>query len=293
MVHGYGAAAGFFFLNFDSLAEHREVYAFDILGFGRSSRYEFSTKADVTEEEFVSSIEEWRSSVGLEKFVLMGTSFGGFLAASYAIKHPGRVTHLVLADPWGFPERTEQAAKELRKQDEALLFLLQMSFWMKIVCPLMSHFNLLAPSRVAGPLGPQLLRWARPDIRNKFADGFQDNTVIDYLYHCIAQPPSAETAFRHLQNGGWEWAKNPMLPRLYSLDPDVPITFIYGTDTWMDSKTGEQAAILRKGSSVDTIYIKNAGHHMYAEQHGDFNRELVRICKHADKKKNIICPCRQ
>ncbi|XP_035686442.1 (Lyso)-N-acylphosphatidylethanolamine lipase-like isoform X1 [Branchiostoma floridae] len=274
MVHGFAAAAGFFFLNFDALAEHRTVYAFDVLGFGQSSRHKFSTKPDVVEEEFVDSIEEWRKGVGLEKFILMGTSFGGFLAASYAIKHPGRVKHLILADPWGFPEKTEQAAKKFRAETP---------FWMRIIAPMLPHINLLAPLRLAGPFGPQLLRAVRPDVRTKFADGFQDNTVIDYLYHCVAQPPSAETAFGTLQSEGWEWAKKPMLPRMTRLDPNVPITFIYGADTWMDSRTGKQTAILRKGSYVDIIFIQNAGHHMYAEQYRDFNRELLRVCRNTDR----------
>eukprot|EP00058_Branchiostoma_floridae_P018700 XP_002604189.1 hypothetical protein BRAFLDRAFT_278176 [Branchiostoma floridae] len=277
MVHGFAAAAGFFFLNFDALAEHRTVYAFDVLGFGQSSRHKFSTKPDVVEEEFVDSIEEWRKGVGLEKFILMGTSFGGFLAASYAIKHPGRVKHLILADPWGFPEKTEQAAKNIS------LVVLQTPFWMRIIAPMLPHINLLAPLRLAGPFGPQLLRAVRPDVRTKFADGFQDNTVIDYLYHCVAQPPSAETAFGTLQSEGWEWAKKPMLPRMTRLDPNVPITFIYGADTWMDSRTGKQTAILRKGSYVDIIFIQNAGHHMYAEQYRDFNRELLRVCRNTDR----------
>ncbi|CAH1224725.1 ABHD4 [Branchiostoma lanceolatum] len=284
MIHGFAAAAGFFFLNFDALAEHRAVYAFDILGFGRSSRHEFSTKPDVAEEEFVESIEEWRRGVGLEKFILMGTSFGGFLAASYAIKHPERVKHLILAEPWGFPERTEQAAKELRAQ---------------VWCEWVPDFgwrrsyrgHLLVPngSRPDPCDSPQLLRSARPDIRAKFAAGFQDNTVTDYLYDCVVQPPSAETAFDTIrQNDGVEWAKNPMLPRLTRLHPDVPITFIYGADSWIDSMTGKQAETLRKDSYVDIIHIQNAGHHMYAEQHGEFNRELVRVCENADKQLQVL-----
>ncbi|XP_066281024.1 1-acylglycerol-3-phosphate O-acyltransferase ABHD5-like, partial [Branchiostoma lanceolatum] len=257
IIHGFGGAAAHFFLNFDALAEDRAVYAFDILGFGRSSRCEFSTNADVAEKEFVESIEEWRKGVGLERFILMGTSFGGFLATSYAIKHPERVKHLILAEPWGFPERTEQAAETLRGR------LCKKSLFIYV--------------------GPQLLRWTFPDLRTCYADAFPDNTVTDFVYHCAAQPPSAETAFMTLRSSGWELAKNPMLPRLTRLHPDVPITFIYGADSWVDSRTGELAATLRKDSYVNIINIQNAGHKMYAEQHGEFNRQLVRVCEHADR----------
>ncbi|XP_035687724.1 (Lyso)-N-acylphosphatidylethanolamine lipase-like [Branchiostoma floridae] len=275
MVHGFGGAAGLFFLNLDALAEHRAVYAFDVLGFGRSSRHNFSTNATIAEEEFVDSIEEWRKGVGLEEFILLGQSFGGFLAASYAIKHPSRVKHLVLTEPWGFPEKTEQAAEELQAR---------LPFWIKIIGPLLQYFNFMALFRGAGPLGPQLVRWIRQDIRTVFADGFQDSTVVDYSYHRLAQPPSAEIAFGYIrQSEGLEWAKNPMLPRMTSLDPNVPITFIYGVDSWMDSRTGEKTAILRKDSYVDIIYIQNAGHQMFAQQHAQFNMELVRVCNNADR----------
>jgi abhydrolase domain-containing protein 5 len=73
------------------------------LGFGRSSRPVFSTDALDAEREFVQSIEEWRREMQLEKFVLLGHSMGGFLATSYAIRYPNRVSHVILADPWGFP----------------------------------------------------------------------------------------------------------------------------------------------------------------------------------------------
>lgn len=61
-----------------------------VIGFGRSSRPTFNSEALEAEGEFINSIEAWRSSLKLEKFILLGHSFGGFLAASYAIKHPDR-----------------------------------------------------------------------------------------------------------------------------------------------------------------------------------------------------------
>lgn len=77
-------------LNYESLSKNRPLYAFDLLGFGKSSRPTFSKKPEEAEELFVNSIEEWRREVGIDKMILLGHSFGGYLVSSYAIQHPDR-----------------------------------------------------------------------------------------------------------------------------------------------------------------------------------------------------------
>lgn len=49
---------------------------------------------------------------------------------------------------------------------------------------------------------------------------------------------SGETAF-HTMMYQIGWAKNPMEHRIDKLREDVPITVMYGSDSWIDKSTGE------------------------------------------------------
>ena len=140
MVHGFGGGLGLWAMSIDALAKNRPVYAFDLLGFGRSSRPRFSTDPQEAEVEYVNSIEQWRQQIGLEKFVLLGHSFGGFLSSAYALRHPSRVKHLVLVDSWGFQKKPEE-------------FEFNMPLWFRALAVVLSSFNPLAGMRAAGPLG--------------------------------------------------------------------------------------------------------------------------------------------
>ena len=55
-------------------------------------------------EALVDWLEGFRAALGLERFILVGHSFGGFLASRYAASHPARVERLVLIDPAGYRE---------------------------------------------------------------------------------------------------------------------------------------------------------------------------------------------
>jgi pimeloyl-ACP methyl ester carboxylesterase len=143
LLHGLGAGVALWCLNLDAFAATRPVYAVDLLGFGRSTRPTFSTDAMEAERQMVKSIEEWRKEMKLESFVLLGHSMGGFLAASYAISYPNHVKHLVLADPWGFPERPPEFN--------------ELPLWIRTLSYMLQPFNPLAGIRVAGPLGSRFL----------------------------------------------------------------------------------------------------------------------------------------
>jgi abhydrolase domain-containing protein 4 len=101
LVHGYLASMGVWRYNIDSLSESRPLYALDLLGFGRSSRAKFSSDPIEAQNQFVDSIEEWRKEMKLDKIILLGHSFGGFICASYGLKYSKNLLGLIFHDPWG------------------------------------------------------------------------------------------------------------------------------------------------------------------------------------------------
>ncbi|CAL4076318.1 unnamed protein product [Meganyctiphanes norvegica] len=278
MLHGFAAGVGLWILNLDDLAKHRPVYAIDILGFGSSSRPKFSSDPIEAERELLNSIEAWRKAVGLEKFILMGHSFGGFLAASYAIKYPERISHLVLADAWGLAERPPKS--ELRAQ---------YPFWKYALASVMQNVNPLAMVRAAGSYGPKMLKRTRPDIIRKYSGVVEDaETVIpNYIYHCNAQNPSGEEAF-HTIMSGFRWAKYPIITRIDALREDIAVTFIYGAKSWIDKEPPVQIKELRTNSYVDIQFIPDSGHHVYADHPEDFNTSLNQVCAKVDSGSLVI-----
>ncbi|KAG7207862.1 hypothetical protein KM043_009461 [Ampulex compressa] len=272
LLHGLGAGVALWCLNLDALASQRPVYAIDLLGFGRSSRPVFSSEAQEAEDQLVRSVEEWRREMQLENFVLLGHSMGGFLAASYTIQYPERVKHLILADPWGFPERPTDAASKI-----------YVPLWVKAIAYVIQPLNPLWAVRVAGPFGQWLIEKTRPDIVKKFAPILKDDTSVisQYIHQCNVQTPSGESAF-HAMMQGFGWAKNPIVKRMDKLDPEIPITLLYGSRSWVDNSAGETIKQSRLSSYVNVQVITGAGHHVYADKSEIFNKYVLEACALSD-----------
>lgn len=267
LVHGMGGGIGLWAKNISELSKNRPLYAFDLLGFGKSSRPTLSSKPDVAEEQIVDSIEEWRKEMNLEKFILLGHSLGGYISTAYALKYPNRIQHLIPADPWGYHEKPEETAIPTRY---------------KVLLGIGSLFYPMSVIRASGPFGPGLVKKFRSDIQDKFSDVLTDNTITNYIYHCNARKPSGEVAFKSLSLGPFIWAKNPMINRLEMLPKEIPISILYGSDSWMDKTAGYLIQSSRDPSYVSVQKIPDAGHHVYADRSDIFNAVVTEICKAAD-----------
>jgi pimeloyl-ACP methyl ester carboxylesterase/DNA-binding winged helix-turn-helix (wHTH) protein len=78
---------------------------------------------DVSFEAWIRDLETVVDAAGLDKFVLMGHSQGGAVAIAYAVRHPERVSHLVLCGAYsrGAFYRDQADAVEIRRALETLV----------------------------------------------------------------------------------------------------------------------------------------------------------------------------
>ena len=96
LLHGGPGADHRDFLPFLSpLARRFRLVLIDERGSGRSERLE-DTKL-YTLNHMVHDIERLRKHLDIQRFALLGHSFGGILAQAYAIRHPRRLLGLILA----------------------------------------------------------------------------------------------------------------------------------------------------------------------------------------------------
>jgi DNA-binding winged helix-turn-helix (wHTH) protein/pimeloyl-ACP methyl ester carboxylesterase len=77
---------------YTALSRHHRLVRYDERGNGMSQR----DVPDVSFDTWVRDLETVVDAAGLERFPLLGISRGGAIAIAYAVKHPERVTQLVL-----------------------------------------------------------------------------------------------------------------------------------------------------------------------------------------------------
>lgn len=271
LVHGLGCGSALWVMNLEALSKNRVVHAIDLLGFGRSSRPALGNDADRIEEQMVQSIEAWRAQMQLERFVLLGHSLGGFLCSSYALHYPRHVAHLVLEDPWGFP--VFDPARSGGKRS---------AHWFGPLQAYCNRFNVLSGLRASGLLGPFILQAALSGAHGLFGGVVTDPTAIpNYVYHCNVRRPTGEEAFRNL-SVSFGWTKNPMVLRFLELDPEVPVTFVYGQNTFITRSPAEHIVKNRKNGYVDLQVFEDCGHNVHMEKPDKFNELVNQVCDRAN-----------
>jgi class 3 adenylate cyclase/pimeloyl-ACP methyl ester carboxylesterase len=106
------------------LSRDRTLIRYDARGNGLSDR----EVEEVSFELFVSDLETVVDAAGLERFALLAISQGCAVALAYAVRHPERISHLILFGGYliGWAKRARSPAE--KEQGEAMLTLMRLGW---------------------------------------------------------------------------------------------------------------------------------------------------------------------
>ncbi len=102
----------------DPLADKMQLIYIDHRGQGRSAR---GRRETYTLDNNVEDVEALRQYLGLDKIVVLGASYGGMVALSYAVRYSQNLSHLiaVVTTPnYGFLERAKEILAERGTEEQ-------------------------------------------------------------------------------------------------------------------------------------------------------------------------------
>lgn len=134
LIHGFGASTDHWRKNISGLSKDFEVWAIDLIGFGRSAKPELQYNSDLWRDQ----LHDFITNIIGRPAVLAGNSLGGYAALCVAAQRPESAAGLILinsAGPFSEPQPAPEApplqkaisgvAKTLFQQDWASFLLFQ------------------------------------------------------------------------------------------------------------------------------------------------------------------------
>jgi pimeloyl-ACP methyl ester carboxylesterase len=111
----------------EEFARDQQLIRYDVRGTGLSDR----SAKELSLDAFVSDLSSVIAATGLERFPLLGISQGGPVAIAYAIRHPEKVSHLILFGSFAAGWKAADLTDELRQKREAQVTLIRQEWHSK------------------------------------------------------------------------------------------------------------------------------------------------------------------
>jgi len=112
LLHGVGMSADTFIRNIDLLGQTHTVHAPDMLGHGFTDAVDFAGRPP--QEETVAHLGRLADLLGVERYSIAGSSYGGLIAALMWLDRPARVDKLILIGTGAVFHPAEEQAATLR-----------------------------------------------------------------------------------------------------------------------------------------------------------------------------------
>jgi pimeloyl-ACP methyl ester carboxylesterase len=252
LVHGFGASTDHWRFNIPVLAQHYEVHALDLLGFGRSAKPEGpSYGGALWRDQLVAYVRE---RIG-RPTVLVGNSLGGFAALAAGAALGDQAAGVVLLNAAG-PFSDEQAEPQ---------------GWGAIAR------RTIGAALLKSPVLQRLLfeNLRRPaTVRRTLNQVYIDRTNVDEeLVQSILRPsrdPGAFGVFRTV----FDIPRGQPLDELFA-QLQAPLLLLWGIrDPWINA-AGRRSAFQRHAPANTTEVVLEAGHCPHDEVPDQVNRAMV------------------
>ncbi|MBV8886841.1 MAG: alpha/beta fold hydrolase [Chroococcidiopsidaceae cyanobacterium CP_BM_RX_35] len=264
LVHGFGASTDHWRKNVAQLQNHFEVWAIDLLGFGRSAKPNWQYSGELWRDQ----LYEFITSVIGQPAVLAGNSLGGYACLCVAAQHPDTVAGLVLlnsagpfsdAQPSPEPDSLQPEVQPPQQPDSLQKLLGNVVQW--ILQQPWARFLLFQYVRQ---------RWV---IRQTLEKVYLDQSAItDQLVEEIYRPscdPGAAEVFASVFSTPQGEKVDILLKQL-----TCPLLILWGeADPWMNAR--ERSPKFRQFYPKFTEYFLKAGHCPHDEVPEQVN-ELMR-----------------
>jgi len=229
-----------------------DVWAYEQRGAGRSSRLAdpsgYGVELDVADLELV------RQRIGAERMILVGHSYGAYLASAYIAEHPERVERAVLTSP-GDLDPARAAGSPLDR--------LSPSQGWEVYRELLSPRALLTYALVQ--VNPAAARALAGD---KEVDARQDRVVSAASpgLHCPGAPEREIRGtgfYANTVRSAWRRPPDPDLRERLG-HPDIPVLVITGECDYLDRRAA--AGYLTAYPDSRLLHLPGAGHDLYLDQ---------------------------
>jgi pimeloyl-ACP methyl ester carboxylesterase len=248
LLHGGNGSIEFWLYNISVLAQNHRVYAFDMVGSGRSD-YPDASYSLTYQSEF---LEGFMVALSIDSATLIGNSMGGAVALQFARLCPDRVDRLVLVDAMGLGR--------------------EISLGIRLIT-LPAIINLLHPRR-----------WMIPFmLKSNFYNGRDlPPEWIELRYGIFAIPGRNQVI---LNLGQSNFNLRGVRPEVYQPIVDSLTQIIQSTliiwgdrDRLIPVKHAHIAAA--KLPNCQLQIFPNCGHHPYLEYPDRFNRSVLEFCSY-------------
>ena len=236
LIHGFGASTDHWCQNIVGLSQFFQVWAIDLLGFGRSDKPNWQYSGQLWQEQ----INDFITKVIGRSVIMAGNSLGGYVGLCLAAQYPTSAAGLILINSAGPFTESQPTPKP--------------PLWRRFISTITKWFLLQnIPSFL-------LFQWTRrrSNIRKILKKVYLDQSAItDKLIEDIYRPscdPGAAQVFASI-------FKTPSGKKVDELldDLDCPLLMLWGeADPWINTKS--RSVQFRKYYPQLTEYFLKAGH---------------------------------